>query len=251
MTIRTLDDVFDESPKVPPIIEVVTGARAQPLLEDEIKLDGSIYLGEYKPARPEAEEDLEYGECEDVYNMPEKYDPGEFNPLPGQYFENSKTLTTETRVRKYFETDGKELVDYLTEKGEKPYSRIGVSNQYIDSDAVAGVALTSDRAIIVAGTDFENKIDKMVDHYKSQGQKVDRDLIERYVWDHETKHIFQYGKDLDEVQAEYDVENTLKGFYTSMAEKADNLEDKAKYQTLAYIASDRADSVESNYSAAA
>ena len=134
----------------------------------------------------------------------------------------------------------KELKSYLTGKGRQFYDLEGVTTSTLKEGAVAGVAIAGDKAALVGDYDFEFKVNALASKYG-----VSRDVAERYVFDHESVHLSQKGKNYSELDAEYDVENTLNAFYSSMALKDSN--NSEMYKSLAKLASARSSEVSVNY----
>ena len=163
------------------------------------------------------------------------------NQNSSNFYDASKSYF-ENAFKEYSLNYAKDLKNYLEgEKGREFYDLEAITTDALQEDAVAGVAVQGDKAALIGNYGFEEKVNELANQYG-----VSLEMAERYVFDHESVHLSQKGKNYDEIDAEYDVENTLKNYYSEMAEQ--NPESSEMYNSLANLASERSGEVSENYS---
>ena len=145
----------------------------------------------------------------------------------------------EERANAYFTNEGTQLKQYLQNQGREFYTLESIGTTNLEN-AIAAVAREGNQAILIGNNNFESKVEELACFYR-----VSQNIARRYVFDHETVHLSQKGKNFDDhFAAEYDVEGTLKDYYNTLSRKEPG---NADYKALAGIAQERHARVPKNY----
>jgi hypothetical protein len=248
---QTVKDVMHEHKKrlEDIAVDAPLNNRARELFEKaKTPLDPQIYRGEFKAYSGKDSDNYE-SSLESQKRMSEKSE--NFKDWMGnEKYEAEKKVSPDKKgykfardtagefsdkfediAKSYLMSEGRELYKFLRGQGRDFYdiTRIGTAKL---ENAVAALAIRGTEAALIGASDFDKKISQLASQYG-----VTKTKATNYVLSHEFVHASQKGKYFDShVQAELDVEHTLKDYFTKKGEN-----------DLAAIASDRASKVTSNY----
>jgi len=183
-------------------------------------------------------------ECHDLIGQLKKNIPVVDEPVP--YHKARIGLGRDSSfadyARTYFNSEGKQLTNYLHGQGREFYRLESVGTSNLER-AIAAVARDGDKAILIGSNSFESRVEGLARFYG-----VSQNVARRYVFDHENVHLSQKGRNFDDhLAAEYDVEGTLMQYYGDLLKCEPG---NADYKALAEIAKERHGSVTTNYSTA-
>lgn len=193
------------------------------------KFDPKIYMGESRAYRSEKSYESSVSVLNRMSKQSAKLEDyvGKFKDEHGAKYSGDFVSV----AKQYLSSDAGDLYGFLRGKGRDFYeiTKIGVGDI---KGGIAGLAMQGSEAALIGSRDFDNKVSEFA---KSYG--VARERAVQYIMAHEFVHSSQKGRGYDDhIQAELDVEHTLKEYFTAKGDK-----------DLAYIASHRADNVTRNY----
>ncbi len=135
-------------------------------------------------------------------------------------------------VKSYLSSEeGKSFMDYVDRRGKKMMDIKGVGAGDLGPNTVAAIMHNGIEGILLSnydGRSFEDRVSQLASMYE-----ISDDAAQEYVLAHELSHAAGH---FDESSAE----EFLVGYFTEMAEGAEG-EEKAKYESLANVAKERAE----------